>query len=154
MKRTPEDQRIVERMAPGALCAEGFLGVDGRSLGDILADDAREVESMGLTHEQIAATLEDILCAAQEALGNPVSVGEHLSAVCSDAMGPIPCPWGGCGLFAKGEVHLTDTAGGRTLCFTPLSVHLIRRHGFYQGRGGRYRLEPSELAHLLGLGVY
>ena len=89
--------------------------------------------------------------AAEAALGNPVRVGEHVQAVSSGAMGPIPCPWGGCGVFAKGETELTDAVGGKTLRFTPLSVHLIRHHGFYQGKGARYRLEPAELARLLDI---
>ncbi len=136
-------------MAPGALCAEGFLGSDGRSLDNILADDGHTVESLGLTHEHIADRLDGVMQAALAAFGNPVYVGDGLIAVARDAMGPIACPWGGCGVFAKGEIELTDTRRGKTVVVTPLSVHLIRRHGFYQGKGARYRLEPSELAALL-----
>lgn len=151
MKLTPQEKQIVERMAPGVLCADGFLGRDGRSLGDILAADARAVESLGLTHQQIAARLDEVMRAAVAALGNPVRVGDGLSAVASGAMGPIPCPWGGCGVFAKGEIKLTDTRSEKSVDVTPLSIHLIRRHGFYQGIGARYRLEPIELARLLGV---
>lgn len=151
MKLTPQERQLVDRMAPGVLCAEGFLGTDGRSPGEILAADAHAVESLGLTHERIAAKLDEIMRTAEAAFGNPVSVGEGLSAVCSDAMGPIPCPWGRCGLFTKGQIDLTDLAGGATLRFTPLSVHLVRRHGFYQGRGSRYRLDPADLARLLDM---
>ncbi|NQT54365.1 hypothetical protein HQ576_20070, partial [bacterium] len=49
----------------------------------------------------------------------------------------------------KGDVELT-TPDGATLRFTALSIHLIRAHGFYQGRGAPYRLEPTQLAELLG----
>ena len=107
------------------------------------------VESLGLTHERIAARLGEVMQAALEAFGNPVRLGDQLSAVASDAMGSIPCPWGGCGVFAKGEIELTDARSGKTLRVTPLSIHLIQRHGFYQGKGARYRLEPAELARLL-----
>ena len=62
------------------------------------------VESLGLTHERIAARLGEVMQAALEAFGNPVRLG----AVASDAMGSIPCPWGGCGVFAKGEIELTN----------------------------------------------
>jgi hypothetical protein len=151
MKLTPSEERIVERMAPGVLCAEGFLGADGRSLGDILAADGRTVESLGLTHERIAAGLDEVMQASLAGFGNPVPVGEGLSAVASDAMGPIACPWGGCGVFAKGEIELTDTNSGKSVRLTPLSVHLIRRHGFYQGKGARYRLEPDELAGMMDI---
>ncbi len=151
MKLNPRQAQIVERMAPGVLCAEGFLGPDPRSLEDILAEDAGAVESLGLTHEQIGDRLNEIIQAAQAALGNPVRVGAQLTAIASDAMGPIPCPWGGCGVFAKGDVTLTDESSGKTFRLTPLSAHLIGKHGFYQGRETGYRLEPKELAELLGL---
>ena len=151
MKLTPQERHLVARMAPGVLCAEGFLGTDSRPLADILAADDRAVESLGLTHAQIAAALAEVIRTAQEALGTTAKISRHLSAVSEDAMGPIPCPWGGCGVFAKGHVELTDSRTGRTLLVTPLSVHLIERHGFYQGRGGRYRLEPAELARMLDI---
>jgi len=149
MKLTPSEKHVIDRMAPGALCGEGFLGRDPRPLADIIAADTHAVEALGLTHAQIAARLDETLQVAQAALGTPVVVGETLSAVSADAMGPIPCPWGGCGVFAKGDIELTDLATGQTVRFTPLSVHLIAHHAFYQGKGSRYRLDPADLAHML-----
>ncbi|KKM70603.1 hypothetical protein LCGC14_1439100 [marine sediment metagenome] len=149
MKLTPTDKRIMDRMAPGALCGEGFLGLDHRDLTEIVQADAAAVDSLGLTHEQLGHALEEVRQAATAGLGTPVAVGQGLTAVLREAMGPIACPWGGCGVFDKGEVELTG--GGRRIRFTPLSVHLIFRHGFYQGRGSRYRIAPPELARMLGV---
>jgi len=84
-------------------------------------------------------------------LGRPVRIGEHLTAVHREAMGRIPSPWPGEGVFPKGDVELTDRRTGRVLRFTPLSIRLIATHGFYEGRGSRYRLEPAELADALGI---
>lgn len=151
MKLTPQESRITQRMAPGALCREGFLRGDGRDLPEILDADASAVAALHLTHERIARRLEEVLQAAMAHLGAPVRLGEHLTARFRESMGRIPCPWGGCGVFAKGEVELADDRTGRTVCFTPLSVHLVGRHGFYQGRRSRYRLEPAELARLLDI---
>ncbi len=39
MKTSPEERRIVERMAPGALCRDGFLGDDLRPVREILEAD-------------------------------------------------------------------------------------------------------------------
>ena len=150
MKQTPEERAISERLGPGVLCREGFLGRDGRPLGEILDTDNSTVAGLGLTHEQIARGLGDVLRRAVAALGTPVGVGEGCEAVYREAMGRIPCPWGGCGTFRKGHVELTDAAG-EAVCFTPLSVHLMAEHGFYQGRGSRYRLEPGRVARMLGL---
>jgi hypothetical protein len=35
--------------------------------------------------------------------------------------------------------------------YTPISIHLIREHGFYQGKGSLYRLDPEEVAKFLEL---
>ena len=40
---------------------------------------------------------------------------------------------------------------GRYVGETPLSIHLIRAHGFYQGRGSRYRVSPRELVRRLDM---
>jgi hypothetical protein len=146
MKLTPQQRRIAERMAPGALCREGFLGGDARPLADILSADRAAVEAMGLTHADLAGRLAAILHRAMAAPGRAVSAAPDVAARYREAMGRIPCPWGGCGVFPKGEVELTRAGGRRMLRFTPLSVHLIAAHGFYQGRGSPYRLEPAELA--------
>ncbi len=152
MKQSPFDRRVTERMAPGVLCRDGFLGSDRRPLGEIIDADASAVERLGTSHERIAARLAEILDAAMVAFGTPVRVGEALTAVHHEAMGRIPSPWPEGRRFAKGEVELTDTRTGRTVRFTPLSVHLVAAHGFYQGRGSPYRLDPAGLCEMLALG--
>ena len=151
MKRTEQERMILERMAPGVLCAEGFLGDDHRELSEIIAADAATVESLGLTHEQIAAKLAAALEAAIADLGRPVELLDHLTAAWHEGMGRIPSPWPGDGVFPKGELELTDHRSGKTIRITPLSIHLIAAHGFYQGRGAPYRLEPAELAAMFDL---
>lgn len=152
MKQTPEQQRVIERMAPGVLSREGFLGDDRRSLQEILDADLAAVESMGLSHAEIADALDAACRAAMDALGSPVRVPQtNLVAEYHDAMGRIASPWPEGRTFAKGEVVLADTVTGESLAFTPLSVNMIREHGFYQGRGSPYRIEPAKVARILGL---
>ena len=149
MKQSPEDKQIMERMAPGMYCREGFLGTDHRPLSIIVDMDRSTLVELGITKEQITERLDTILTTAAGAFGAPVAVGKGLQAVYHEAMGRIPSPYGD-GIFPKGEVELT-TDGGATYRFTPLSVHLIGRHGFFQGRGNRYRIEPAEIVQVLGL---
>jgi hypothetical protein len=60
--------------------------------------------------------------------------------------GMIPCPWGHPqGLFYKSYVELQDKISGETLIWSDLSIHLIRDHGFSQGKGSPFRLEPRVL---------
>jgi hypothetical protein len=153
MKQSPDDRKVMERMRPGVLCLDGFLGADSRTPWEIIDADSAIVEQLGLNHDEIAEGLREILGAAAAGMGALVRVGpdDRLEADYREAMGRIPSPWSGEGVFPKGEVSLSDPATGTTLHFTPLSVHLIEAHGFYQGRGSRYRLEPDELARMLGL---
>jgi hypothetical protein len=146
MKKTPTDERVTANMQPGVLCREGFLGHDHRELPDILQTDAGEVGQLGLTHEQLADRLEEVMHKAMATYGTPTKVDEHLVACYHEAMGRIPSPFGDGKTFPKGEIVLEDRDSDITLRFTPLSVFLIREHGFYQGRGSRYRLEPKAIA--------
>lgn len=152
MKQSPDEKTVAERMAPGMLTRDGFLGDDPRSLAEIIDADSAAVARLGLSHGEIARRLGEAASAAVAGLGTPVRFAAHLVVVYREAMGYLPCPWGGCGTFGKGEFRLTDDRTGRTLLFTPLSVHMIAAHGFYEGRGSPYRLEPSDLAEMLGLG--
>jgi len=151
MKQSPGDQKIIERMAPGILCREGFLGRDSRSLAEILDTDRSTLEGLGLTHAQVAARLREALGRAMASLGAPVSVDVQWTAIFRESMGRIPCPWGTCGVFPKGEVELVNKESGEVVRFTPLSTHLIAEHGFYQGRGARYRLDPKNVSRIFSL---
>ena len=148
MKREPRIQMIVERMGPGVLCKDGFLGGDGRPLEEILDADNSTVVGFGTTHEELAGKLEKIYQQARSQLGRSVEVGQGVRAVYREAKGKIPCPWGGCGTFAKGQVEFFDSGSGTRLVCTALGVHMIREHGFYGGRGSVYRIEPRDAQRL------
>ena len=145
MKRSPDEQRVLERMSPGVFSGDGFLGTDTRPLGEIIDTDRSTLVGLGTTPGELAAQLARVFDAAKARLGNLATTDGHLHAVHHEGMGRIPCPWGGCGTFQKGEVELTDDRTGQTLVFTTLSIHLVAAHGFFQGRGSRYRLGPDVL---------
>jgi hypothetical protein len=149
MKLGPEEKKIADRMEPGIYSQGGFLGDDPRPPAEIVDTDRSTLQRLELSAETLAEKLGELLDRAVAAEGAPVEV-DGLTLKFYDAMGRIPCPFGD-GVYRKGEVELT-TADGQVLRFTPLSVHMIAGHGFFQGRGSRYRLEPDRLAELLGLG--
>ncbi|HNT37068.1 MAG TPA: hypothetical protein PKH07_18910 [bacterium] len=150
MKDNSSDLESVQmEMQPGVLTLEGFLGTDSRSLAEIVQADDAEVQRLGLTHERIAERLTQLTQMALQGFGTPQK-GDEFSVVCSEAIGGwVRCPFRDKGRFRKGEIVLTDKNSGRMLTWTPLSVHLIEEHGFYQGRGSHYRLEPSLLKEML-----
>ena len=149
MKLGPDQQAILDRMAPAALCQEGFLGADTRSLAEIICTDQAAVEAMGTTGEDLAQRLGAIVTAAMAAQGRTIQVHPHLAATYHEVMGRIPSPWPGEGVFAKGHAELLDQRTGLKADISPLSVHMIAAHGFFQGRGSRYRIEPNQIIRML-----
>jgi hypothetical protein len=66
-------------------------------------------------------------------------------------MGRIPSPFQGDGVFEKGDIVVKNAATGEELVLTRLGLALIGKHGFFQGHGSRYRIDPERAAALLGL---
>lgn len=137
-------------MAPGVLTIDGFLGSDPRDLIEILEDDDGAVRRCGLTHSRISAALRRLTDAAVGGFG--ATVTEDVYEVCAcEAMGKLPCPFGHPGLYAKAVIEAQRTDTGHRMTWTALQVHLIEEHGFYEGKGSPYRLDPVELVGFLGL---
>jgi hypothetical protein len=132
-------------------CQWGFLGHDRRKLTEILTDDQGTVNSLGLGHEIIAQRLRTITEEARKGLGDPVIVDEKFDVEVNEVRGRIACPWGHPGLYRKNHVKLERIETGETLIWSDLEIHLIEEHGFYQGRGSPYRLEPSDVKRILEL---
>lgn len=150
MKTNPADKAILDRMRPGVLSAEGFLGNDPRSLSQIVAEDTAALEAEGLTPAELGDFLADLHAQVDAALGGPIQLAEGQVTLEEDeVMGRIPCPYG-CGARAHKAV-IRVRFEGRELMLTPLHAHLIGAHGFFQGRGTIFRLEPTDLVALYRL---
>ena len=54
MKQTPHEKKIQDRMKPGILTLDGFLGNDARPLNDIIATDKETLDKLKITQEEIA----------------------------------------------------------------------------------------------------
>ena len=150
MKQSPELDAVQERMRPGELTLTGFLGEDTRKLVDILQADEEAVHSRGVSHTQIAGRLKELTEAGRDIMEREVLVEDRFAVRVRDDRGLIPSPWGD-GLFQKGDVEMTDRRGGRHFRWNELTLHMVRAHGFYSGRGSSYRLDPADLVDTLGL---
>lgn len=151
MKQPPELQRVQARMGPGAVGLHGLLGNDHRSLAEILEEDDNAVRVLGLTHEAIADRMQQFTQAGRPGLGNPVTVEDRWEVSVEEWRGGMPCPWPHEGLHRKSNIVLTDLTTGEQMEWTDLTIHMIRAHGFYQGRGSRYRIEPKRAKRVLDL---
>jgi hypothetical protein len=136
-------------LKPSTLSSEGFLGSDARPFEEIIADDKRTLDRLGISALRMAAALESVYRRARDNLGAAVDLGSGRRAVFHESMGRIPSPLGG-GLFEKGEAVVTDAQGNELLRITALSIHLVREHGFFQGRGAHFRIDPEKAAEVLG----
>ena len=151
MKETPDDKALEDRLGASKFSGEGFLGTDHRPVDEIIADDRRTLERLGLARERLLAALRDIFDKARAELGGDVAVRPGVVAVAHESMGRIPSPFRGDGIFEKGDVVVSNSLTGESLILTSLGLSMIEKHGFFQGRGSRYRIDPERAASLFGL---
>ena len=150
MKETPEDKSLEDRLGASKFSGEGFLGTDHRTVDQIVADDLRTLDRLGVSKAQLAAALRGIFEQARAALGGEVAVRPGITAVAHESMGRIPSPFRGDGVFEKGDV-VVSAGSGEGFILTSLGLALIEKHDFFQGRGSRYRIDPAQAVALLGL---
>ena len=151
MKQPPDLEQAEKRMQPGVITRDGFLGHDGRQLEEILQEDENRVVRLHLTHHRIARRMKYFTAEGRKGLGNPVTVDEIYTVKVEEWRGVLTCPWDDAGLFRKGYVTVRNEELGEELTWTPLSIHMVREHGFYEGKGSTYRIEPEDAKRILGL---
>ena len=150
MKETPQDKSLEERLGASKFSGEGFLGTDHRPVDEIVADDLRTLERLGVPPAKLLAALRNAFEKARAALGGEVEIRPGVTALAHESMGRIPSPFRGDGVFEKGDVVLSSTDGGQ-IVLTALGLAMIEKHSFFQGHGSRYRVDPAQAAALLGL---
>lgn len=153
MKQSKELDQIQAQMQPGSITQAGMLGSDKRRLGDIIEEDDAAVKRLGLTHQKIAAALVDIREQGKSGLGIATMVTSDLEVRVDSARGQLPCPFLHKGLIPKTYTVVRNVKSGREIIFTDLNIHMIEEHGFYEGRGSLYRLDPELLARELSIRV-
>lgn len=143
MKENPIDSKVRQDMR------ESFLGSDTRTIAQIVESDEAELRAAGLSADQLARAMRDLTAKGLEILGNDVPADGYKVRV-EEYMGQIGCPFKHAVREAKRNTTAVDPQG-RVMTWTDMSIHLIESHGFFQGEGSDYRLEPLELAAFLGL---
>jgi hypothetical protein len=149
MKQTVQMKAIQEKMKPGVITRDGFLGSDRRNLIDILIEDDESVKRMGLSHQQIAGRMLEFRDAGMRGLGEFISIEPHFEVRVDSVRGKLPCPFGDPGIFPKTNVTVRNLEKQEEITYTDLHIHLIGSHGFYEGKGSLFRLEPKSLVDIL-----
>jgi len=149
MKQTPRMQSIQEAMKPGVITLHGFLGKDTRNLSDILVEDDAVVRRLGYTHGDIATRMVELRQLGTAGLGEFITLEPHFEVRVESVRGKLPCPFGDPGIFPKTNITVRNSRLEREITYTDLNIHLIQAHGFYEGKGSPFRLEPADLVEIL-----
>lgn len=151
MKQAPQLAKAQKRMQPGVITRDGLLGHDKRQLGEIIEDDTNCVNNLGLTHARIARRMEYFTKKGRKGMGTPVTVDDDYTVCVKEWRGLLPCPWDDGEATRKGYVEVTNERLQETITWTPLTIHMIRDHGFYEGKGSPYRVDPEQAKRILDI---
>ena len=150
MKMSPELTKAQGNMTPGKITADGFLGEDSRPLVDIIEADEEKVQSLGLTFDEIAEKLQQLFEEGRKGLGEQITIDGKWLVQVNEARGFLPCPFED-GIFRKITTTVTHIKKNKRIIFSDLSLHLLSKHHFLEGKGSPFRLNPVPLAEILDL---
>lgn len=148
MKNTQAEKNARERMLPGVITAQGFLGSDTRSIADIVQTDLEAFRRSGVDPDQAVEFLERLKAEGQKGLGEPTGVDGRYTVTVGDARGLLACPFQD-GTFHKNSVEAVDEKTGTRIVYSDLSIHLLKAHRFCQGLGSPFRLDPEAIAGMM-----
>lgn len=149
MKQTPQEKHIYDNFQPGKITKDGFLGEDPRHIHDIIEEDLHTLTRLGVTKEQIADRLQYFIEEGKKGLETSVDLGDFTTVVIW-RRGMLPSPFGDPKrLYHKIVATVFNKKLEKEITYTQLNVHMIRDHGFFEGKGSVYRLEPEEVIKIL-----
>jgi len=149
MKNSPQLEKLEQVLRSSKLVAGGFMGTDTRSLTEIIDADAATLAKLRFTPEQLAARMNQITRAATRGLGTTVKINGKIRAMVIEAKGFIVCPWPHPGNFHKTVTAIKLIDSARTYRWSDLNIHLIEKHGFFEGKGSPYRIDPEWIIELI-----
>lgn len=151
MKKNPKEDDIRRDMMPGRIIADGYLGSDERNLDEIVREDMGVLEQLGVTAEALTDRMQEITDLALKGFGDQVNIEPGYSAMVKEFMGFLGCPYKDGKRLAKRNTYVINEATGERMVWSDMNIHLIKEHGFFEGKGAQYRLDPRRLAAFLGL---
>ncbi|MFQ6035029.1 MAG: hypothetical protein ACE5NM_04165 [Sedimentisphaerales bacterium] len=149
MKESPQMQKLNDLLRSSKLVAGGFMGSDTRSVSEIIDADAAQLARFGFTARQVAARMQQITDVAKTALGNWVKIDDKRQAQVQEAKGAIVCPWPHPGRFTKRVTTVNLIESDKSIYWSDLNIHLITQHGFFEGKGSNFRIEPEILTKII-----
>lgn len=150
MKQSPRDKKLEEMLRSTRLVAGGFMGADPRHPIDVIEQDIVELEDLGTTTIQLANRMRELTDMAKPRLGTWITDPTGKFRVKSeDFKGTLVCPWPHPGFYEKRITTVEHLQTGKQASWTDLNIHMIEEHGFFEGKGAFFRIEPREIVNLL-----
>jgi hypothetical protein len=149
MKQSPDMQKLEEILRSSTLVADGFMGSDSRRVIEVIEADAAALFKLGVSLEQLGARMAEITEVAKKALGTWAEVDDFRQAMIDEARGQMVCPWPHEARFRKRVTTVRRMDSSETVRWSDLNVHLIAAHGFFEGRGSAFRVDPAALVRVI-----
>ena len=149
MKKSPQGQKLEQMLHSSKIVAGGFMGIDTHTVDEVIDADLAELTKLGKSATELAERMQQITDSAESGLGTWVQIDDCRQAMVEEAKGALVCPWPHAGKFYKRVTIIKNTKSGQTLQWSDLNIHFIEQHGFFEGRGSVFRLEPRELVQLI-----
>ncbi|MBN1864765.1 MAG: hypothetical protein JW808_07685 [Victivallales bacterium] len=154
MKQSPQEKKLEEILRSTKLVAGGFMGTDTRHPAEVVDDDCSRLEKLGLTAARVAARMRELTELAIPRLGGWIEAEPgKLRVKSEDFKGSLVCPWPHQGAYGKRITIAERMDIGKQLVWTDLNIHMIETHGFFEGKGAFFRVEPAEVAQILFEGL-
>lgn len=151
MKMTPQLRQAADKMKPGAVSKEGFFGSDERDLATLITDQHAVCRKLGVSWPRIGLEMRRIGREGLKGFGSPVVVDDRFEVIADENRGKIPSPFVEPGMFQKTAYTVKNLLSGRTISYTELSIHMIEKHGFFQGVGAPFYNAPETLVDVLNI---
>ncbi len=154
MKMSPQYTKAQENMQPGVITSDGFFGDDHRNLVDIIEADEEKFSQLGLDFDDVMHRLRHLMSEGRKGLGEPVTVDGKWIVTTSEARGYLASPFED-GIFRKVNARIEHAPDGKPdgneILVSDLSLHLLEKYHFLEGKGAPFRLEPEKLKKVLEL---
>ncbi|HUW20731.1 MAG TPA: hypothetical protein VMW16_15645 [Sedimentisphaerales bacterium] len=149
MKESPRMQSLDAMLRSSRLVAGGFMGGDTRSADEIINEDSARIAQLAVTAGQIASRMGQITDKAKGGLGTWVRIDDKLKAVVHEAKGTLTCPWPHPGEFDKRVTTVERLDSADSIRWSDLNIHMIAEHGFFEGKGSPFRIEPAKIIRII-----
>jgi hypothetical protein len=149
MKESPQMQSLDAMLRSSRLVAGGFMGTDARSAEEIINADAASMAHLEVEAGDIASRMRQITDKAEAGLGTWVAIDDKLKAVVHEAKGKLTCPWPHPGDFDKRVTTVERLDSADSIRWSDLNIHMIAEHGFFEGKGSPFRIEPDKIMRVI-----